>query len=138
MPFKSRTFDVLFSKSLLEHFYYPEKLVREIHRVLKNGGLAITMVPDWESVYKTFYEDHTHRKPFTLSSLQNIFKTNGFDHIAVEKFRQLPFLWKMPWLKPFAAFLGLATPRTLRPFSKTIKFSQEVMLLASARKKGSS
>ncbi len=134
LPYNDNSFDVVFSKSVLEHFYYPEKLVMEIYRVLKPGGLVITMVPDWESVYKTFYDDYTHRTPFTLTSLKNIFSINGFDEVKVEKFRQLPFLWSLPWLHPFCSLVALMAPRSLRPYSKLVRFSQEIMLLASAYK----
>ncbi|MBA3017198.1 class I SAM-dependent methyltransferase [Patescibacteria group bacterium] len=135
LPYEDNSFDVIFSKSVLEHFYYPEKLVKEMLRILKPGGLAITMVPDWESIYKTFYEDYTHRTPFTSSSLRDIFLIHGFDDVTVEKFRQLPFLWAMPWLRPFAAFVSLIAPRVLRPYSKLVKFSQEIMLLCSCVKR---
>ena len=60
LPYEDNSFDYVFSKSVLEHFYYPEELVQEIFRILKPGGLVITMVPDWVSVYKTFYDDYTH------------------------------------------------------------------------------
>lgn len=134
LPFNDNYFDVVFSKSVLEHFYYPEKLVREIYRILNPGGIVITMVPDWESVYKIFYDDYTHRKPFTLNSLRNIFEISGFDKVRVEKIRQLPFLWSLPWLQPFCSFLAVIAPRSLRPYSKLVKFSQEVMLLSTAVK----
>ena len=106
----------------------------EIYRIVKPGGLVITMVPDWEAVYKTFYEDYTHRTPFTSNSLKDIFLINGFDDVKVEKFRQLPFLWTLPWLKPFCSFVAFTAPRFLRPYSKLIKFSQEIMLLSTAVK----
>ena len=134
LPYKDGAFDVVFSKSVLEHFYYPERLVREIYRILKPGGLAITLVPDWECHYKIFYADHTHRSPFALSSLRDILVTNGFDEVRVEKFRQLPFLWSMPWLQPFCQLVALLTPRSLSAHSKLVKFSKEVMLLSSAVK----
>lgn len=134
LPYEDNSFDVVFSKSVLEHFYYPEKLVQQIQRVLNPGGLVITMVPDWQSVYKTFYEDYTHRTPFTHTSLRNIFLINGFDNVRVEKFRQLPFLWTMPWLKPFSRLVALVTPRCLSSYSKLARFSKEVMLLSSAVK----
>jgi len=136
LPFKDNYFDVVFSKSVLEHFYYPEKLVLEIYRILKPGGLVITMVPDWEAVYKTFYDDYTHRTPFTLVSLRNIFVINGFNDVKVKKFRQLPFLWKMPWLKPFCMFVALVMPGSLKSSSKLVKYSKEIMLLSSAIKPG--
>ncbi len=134
LPYDDGCFDVVFSKSVLEHFYYPEKLVLEIHRILKPGGLVITMVPDWEAVYRTFYEDYTHRTPFTLTSLRNIFIINGFDDVKAEKFRQLPFLWTMPWLKPFCMLVSLMTPKSLKSYSKLVRFSKEIMLLSSAVK----
>lgn len=134
LPYKDNSFDVVFSKSVLEHFYYPEKLVQQIRRVLNPGGLVITMVPDWQSVYKTFYVDYTHRTPFTCTSLRDIFIINGFDNVQVEKFRQLPFLWTMPWLKWFSMLLALVTPLWLSSYSKLVRFSKEVMLLSSAVK----
>ena len=134
LPYEENNFDIIFSKSVLEHFYYPERLVQEMYRILKPGGLVITMVPDWESVYKTFYNDYTHRTPFTLTSLRNIFVINGFNNVKVERFRQLPFLWKMPWLQPLLKLLALITPTSLNAYSKLVKFSKEVMLLSSAVK----
>ena len=134
LPYNDNSFDAVFSKSVLEHFYFPERLVMEIYRIVKPGGLVITMVPDWESVYKTFYEDYTHRTPFTTNSLKDIFLINGFDDVKVEKFRQLPFLWSLPWLQPFCSILAFIAPRSLRSHSKLIRFSQEIMLLSTAVK----
>ena len=134
LPYADNTFDYIYSKSVLEHFYYPEKLVREIYRILIPGGLVITMTPDWESVYKTFYHDYTHRTPFTLTSLRDIFIIHGFDRVNVEKFRQLPFLWTTPWLRPISVIISCMTPNALSAHSKLIRFSKEVMLLCSAFK----
>lgn len=136
LPCDDNTFDIVFSKSVLEHFYYPEILVMEIYRIVKPGGMVITMVPDWESVYKTFYEDYTHRTPFTTNSLKDILLINGFDDVKVERFRQLPFLWSLPWLRPFCFLVALIAPRSLRPYSKLVRFSQEIMLLSTAVKPG--
>ena len=135
LPYEDDSFDVIFSKSVLEHFYYPDKLVEEMLRILKPGGRMIAMVPDWESIYKVFYDDYTHRTPFTITSLRDIFLIHGFNDVTVKKFRQLPFLWAMPWLRPFVAFVSLIAPRALRSYSKLVKFSQEIMLLCSCVKK---
>ena len=134
LPYEDNSFDYVFSKSVLEHFYYPEELVQEIFRILKPGGLVITMVPDWESAYKTFYDDYTHRTPFTVISLRDIFIINGFNNVKVEKFRQIPFLWTMPWLHPFSVLVAMVTPKLLKQHSKFVTFSKEVMLLSSAMK----
>jgi len=134
LPYDDNFFDVIFSKSVLEHFYYPENLVQDIYRVLKPGGMVITMVPDWETIYKMFYEDYTHRTPFTNTSLKDIFVIHGFDDVVSEKFRQLPILWEMPWLLPISKVVAAITPENMKKHSKFIRFSKEIMLLCSALK----
>ena len=39
LPFKNNTFDVIFSKSFIEHLYYPERYLKEAYRILKPGGI---------------------------------------------------------------------------------------------------
>lgn len=134
LPYADNSFNYVFSKSVLEHFYFPEKLVAEIHRILVPGGMTITLVPDWESVYKIFYEDYTHRTPFTQKSLRDILLIHHFKMVQVEKFKQLPFLWKMPWLGPLTSLISIISPTALSPRSKLIRFSKEGMLLSSAVK----
>jgi ubiquinone/menaquinone biosynthesis C-methylase UbiE len=38
IPYPDNFFDVIYSKSVIEHFHYPERLVKEMYRVLKPGG----------------------------------------------------------------------------------------------------
>lgn len=131
IPFEDNTFDIIYSKSVLEHFYYPERYMTEVYRILKPNGILLTMVPEWESNYKIYYDDYTHRTPFTLISLGHIYLMHNFKSVQVERFRQLPFLWRHPYLKPFCALMGKVMPRS---DIKLIRFSKEVMLLASGRK----
>ncbi len=41
LPFGTDTFDIVISRSTLHHFADPVTAIREIHRVLKSGGVAI-------------------------------------------------------------------------------------------------
>lgn len=135
LPFEDDFFDVVFSKSVIEHFYYPEKFISEIYRVLKPGGLVITMCPDWEFNYRIYYEDYTHRTPFMQSSLRDIQFIHGFEKIRVERFRQLPILWGIGRaLLPLAELTRIIAPSFLRHHSKWVRFSKEIMLLSSATK----
>jgi SAM-dependent methyltransferase len=135
LPYPDNFFDVIYSKSVIEHFYYPEKLVQEMYRVLKPGGLAITLCPDWEFNYKIYFEDYTHRTPFMKSSIRDIQLIHGFENIEVERFRQLPILWgNVGVLLLFAEMTRIFTPGFLKNHSKWVRFSKEIMLLSSAIK----
>ncbi len=140
LPYPDDSFDVIYSKSFVEHFYYPEKIFQEAYRVLKKGGRIITLTPEWKYFYKTFYEDYTHRTPFTKLSLKDIHLISKFKNFEVESFRQLPFMWNMPIiLKNVFIFLSHLTrifaPDILRQKNiKWIRWSKEIMLLSSAKK----
>ncbi len=138
LPFDDNFFDVIYSKSIIEHFYYPDKIFEEAYRVLKPGGIIITLTPEWKYIYKSFYDDHTHRVPFTKSSLSDIHKMHNFKQIHVESFIQLPILFKrntyFPFLKIFSMLTRILVPDFLRMKNKWIRFSKEIMLLSIARK----
>ena len=140
LPYPDDTFDVIYSKSFVEHFYYPEKIFQEAYRVLKRGGKIITLTPEWKYFYKTFYEDFTHRTPFTKVSLRDIQLICNFKNIEVESFRQLPLMWNRPKLiavifEFLSEIVRLITPDIFRQKNiKWIRFSKEVMLLSIATK----
>ena len=141
IPYPDKMFDVVYSKSVIEHFYQPEILVKEMMRVLKPGGLAITLCPSWEYNFRFFYEDYSHRSPFTRTSLNDILLAHGFKNVEVNYFIQLPILWKYKFLKPLSTITRKLIPdsfydkTSVSSFNKWIRFSKEIMLLSSARKK---
>ena len=51
MPFKNRKFDVALACDVLEHLLDPIKSMREIKRVVKNGGYVIFSIPN-ESLFQ--------------------------------------------------------------------------------------
>ncbi len=59
LPFKDNTFDLVYSDGLLEHFIYPEPVLREKFRVSK--GLVVTLVPR-NSIYN-WVQVHILRPP---------------------------------------------------------------------------
>ena len=101
LPYEDNFFDVIYSKSFIEHFYYPEKIFQEAYRVLKPGGKIITLTPEWKYIYKSFYEDYTHRVPFTKVSLSDIHKIHNFKIITVESFIQLPIIFEKNFFRNF-------------------------------------
>jgi SAM-dependent methyltransferase len=135
LPFPNESFDIIFNKSLLEHLHKPDSFLREAHRILRPNGKIICLVPDWESNYKTYFDDFTHRTPFTKPSLEDILKITDFDDVEVYKFRQLPIVWKFPILNLFCALISPFIP--VRVNNKFLRWSRELMLVGSAVKRSS-
>lgn len=138
LPFEDNFFDVIYSKSLIEHFYYPDTLFQEAYRVLKPGGKIITLTPEWQFNYNSFYEDYTHRVPFSKMSLKDIHDINNFKQVEVESFIQLPVIFEKKYYYFFFKFLSFLTrilvPDYFRMRYKWIRFSKEIMLLSFAKK----
>jgi SAM-dependent methyltransferase len=132
IPFPEASFDVVYSKSLLEHFRDPDRYLKEAHRVLKPGGVLLTLVPDWESCYKLYFDDYTHKTPFSLISLRDIYRIQGFTDVQVFKFRQLPLVWKYPALNYLCAALSPFVP--VRTKTTFLKWSRELMLCGNGKK----
>ncbi len=132
IPFPDDMFNVIYSKSFLEHLRYPERYLKEAFRILKPGGLSLTLVPDWEANYKIYFDDYTHRTPFTKVSLEDIYKICGFTRVNVIKFRQLPVVWRYPALNVFCAAISPFIP--VRTKNKFLRWSRELMLVGSGYK----
>lgn len=132
LPYDDDTFDVLYSKSFIEHLHNPGKYLKEANRVLKPGGLLLTLVPDWEANYKTYFDDFTHRTPFTHVSLVDAYMMYGFEDVTAYRFRQLPIVWKYPVLNYFCASISPFIP--VRTKNKFLRWSRELMLIGIGKK----
>lgn len=134
LPYADNSFDVIYNKSFLEHLHEPDIFLSEARRVLKPGGLLLCLVPDWEANYKIYFDDFTHRTPFTSVALTDIYRICDFERISVYKFRQLPIVWRYPFLNYFCAAISPLIP--LRTKNKFLRWSRELMLLGSGYKAG--
>lgn len=136
LPFDDNTFDVVFSKSVLEHIENTEHYMKEMQRVLKNGGVLILLVPDWETQYKIFYQDPTHIHPYTQLSVDRLLKMMGYQEVSSEKFMQLPSVWKTPLIGVISAALRIIVGPVRKVYkNKFIRFSCELMILGIGYKK---
>ena len=139
LPFLDNTYDIVFSKSTIEHVANTDHFLSELYRVLKPGGILMILTPAWEYNYKDFYNDYTHVKPFHRKGLQDALKINGFSGVNVEYLYYLPWLWRRPYLLPLVKFAALFYRLKWQDKEETkhrvnIRFSQEIQLLAIAGK----
>lgn len=131
LPFLDNSVDVIFSKSVIEHLYHPEAFLRECYRCLKTDGVLITMTPDWEVQYKKFFDDWTHKRPFTLYTMTNIYSLFNFRLEYIAYFKQLPILWHSPLLIFLSNLIAPLVP--LRTRSK-VRWLRERQILAFGQK----
>lgn len=134
LPFPDEYFNVVFSKSVIEHIDNIQHYMNEVYRVLKKGGLLILMVPDWETQYKIFYQDPTHIHPYTVKSIERLLKMFEFEEIEAEKFAQLPYTWNHAYMRMLSKIVRKLGPVNRIYKNKFIRFSRELMVLGSGRK----
>lgn len=93
LPFKSGCFDFVFCGAILEHTEYPEKIIKEIYRVLKGNGKTFIGVPTHIGM---IYEGHPKFRGFNYGELKKILYKNNFK-----------IIWKIKIGGPIAHYVSL-------------------------------
>jgi len=65
LPFNDRTFDLITSRSVLEHMEHPMEVFAEVHRVLRPGGHFVFLTPnrwDYVSLAATLIPNRFHAR----------------------------------------------------------------------------
>lgn len=65
-PFQDEKFDIVLARHVLEHVNDLIATMREIHRILRPGGMLQAIVPHFTS--KDAFSDPTHRRTFSVNS----------------------------------------------------------------------
>ena len=106
LPFEKNKFDIIFSKSVVEHIYNPEVFFKETFKVLKRNGILITLTPDWEVQKNKFFDDWTHKTPFTKVTMKRLYTISGFSDVRVNYLKPLPILWNSTFLYKLSNLLA--------------------------------
>lgn len=83
MPLSAKSVDILACYSVIEHLHDPSNLLTEAKRVLKPDGYFFIETPNWQYSHKSFYDDYTHVKPYTTTSLKSVLCDFGFDVVKL-------------------------------------------------------
>jgi ubiquinone/menaquinone biosynthesis C-methylase UbiE len=97
-PFPDASFDIVTATAFIEHVADPQKLLKEIHRVLRPGGIVILTTPQpvFERIAVAIghlpHEDH--QETMTLMKLAEYLRKSDFGVIELRKFMVSP--WGLP------------------------------------------
>lgn len=77
LPFEDRSFETIVSTQVLEHVEKPWLVVKEIHRVLKPGGICFLTAPFMEP-YHPYPGDYFR---YSVDGIKSLFQNEGFQII---------------------------------------------------------
>ncbi len=98
LPHSDDSIDFVTLNAVIEHIKDPSNVLKESMRILKKDGLIFIRTPNWKMDYKNFYNDPTHVKPYTPTTLKNLLELFRFKCIFLEPglIEKSFFWWKLP------------------------------------------
>jgi 2-polyprenyl-3-methyl-5-hydroxy-6-metoxy-1,4-benzoquinol methylase len=64
---------------LIEHIEDPTNLLSEVVRILRPDGRAFIATPDWSKAWRSFFDDPTHRHPYSKVALARLCRMHGLE-----------------------------------------------------------
>src|SRR3989344_3390929 len=81
IPFADSSFDSVVSTQVFEHLANPLKAAKEVHRVLRAGGMLLITVPQWNELHS---EPHDYWR-YTKYGFIELFERNGFKVVEYDQ-----------------------------------------------------
>jgi methionine biosynthesis protein MetW len=126
IPFKSEQFDIVVASDVLEHIIYSQKILQEIKRVLKDGGLAIISLPNdfhIKSRLRFLFNKPVYTNPFGKEAHLHLFTMNQ-GRALIRKYFKIKREIYYPGFSP--RFLSIKTRHSLVNLSPSL-FSRGVI-----------
>ena len=102
IPFDSASFDFIVNTQVMEHVPNLESVLAEIHRVLKPGGVVLSLFPD-KGVWREGHCGVPFLHWFPKGSRARIFYAAGFRVIGFGYFKEGKSVWR--WSSDFCEWL---------------------------------
>ena len=142
LRFPENHFDVVTLWQVLEHMLYPLMILKEVHRILKPGGMLVITTPDIEGIPARILKKRwwcitrLHINQFTTKTLTNSIKNAGFKNISSVSYKEslsllmvfIPTLKYLRLYKPLRNLfslnsnLGRIMNKILLPYPSTLDY----------------
>lgn len=88
-------FDTIFALNVVEHISDHNLAVKNAHKLLKENGKIVILVPAFQRLFNQFDEQLDHQRRYTARTLKTLIETNGF---KVKHSRYFNFIGMLGWL----------------------------------------
>jgi len=127
IPAEDESFDCVMATEFLEHYSEPEKVLREILRVMKPGGKFFATVPFIWNLHEIPYDEYR----YTPYSLERHLLNAGFSEIEIRAIGG----WNMAFAQMIGLWLGFSPMnRFVRAFMKILFFPFYAYLVKTDKK----
>lgn len=96
--FREGEFDVVTAAELVEHLFDPQKVLKEIHRILRPGGVLWTTTPHWRGLSARLLglkwrvvAPPEHLQLFSMTGLRTLLSNAGFRNVQLTTSGGNPF-----------------------------------------------
>ncbi len=101
-PFKERSFDIIYSFGVIEHFENPVEILELIRKLLKPGGTVITTVPNYEGLcgllqYVISADMYHMHKRIGLKDLRSWYQTLRLEPLKIDYFGSFSLTASVAW-----------------------------------------
>ncbi len=92
LPFDAATFDVALATDIIEHVVDDGKALKELHRVLRSGGLALITVPAFPLLWGPQDIVAQHCRRYRAGQLREVLEEAGFEVTLLFHFNYVLFV----------------------------------------------
>lgn len=129
-PLAEGSYDAVIAINVMEHLFNYRQFLKEVHRILKQGGTAVVAIPFMVQVHPS---PHDYFR-YTGETLVRLSKEAGFDRVSVNAVGRGPFtaasqttfnVLKFSFMRSFSMFAGGLLDRLARLFDRKENFTAE-------------